>query len=138
MLTHAHPDHAWGLKRGAPCRIYATEQTWRILERFPVPDRITIEPRRAFPIHGILLEAFPVEHSLRAPAVGYRVAAGGSTIFYVPDLVSIYDAHQALALPCAGPSCGKGAALVGHAPIRTQPGGCHARIAVDGMEVILP
>ena len=20
VLTHAHPDHAWGLKQGAPCR----------------------------------------------------------------------------------------------------------------------
>jgi len=186
VLTHAHPDHAWGLKHGAPCRVYATEQTWRIIERFPEPDRTTIEPRRAFHIHGILLEAFPVEHSLRAPAVGYRVAAGGSSIFYVPDLVSICDAHEALR--DIRLYIGDGAALrrpiirrrgtylVGHAPIRTQLGWCRqegvrealfthcgseivrgdsrritrsvrdlaldqgvdARVAVDGMEVILP
>jgi len=27
VLTHAHPDHAWGLKRGALCPVYATEKT---------------------------------------------------------------------------------------------------------------
>jgi glyoxylase-like metal-dependent hydrolase (beta-lactamase superfamily II) len=29
VLTHAHPDHAWGLKRGAPCPVYAPEKTWQ-------------------------------------------------------------------------------------------------------------
>jgi len=23
LVTHAHPDHSWGLKRGAPCPVYA-------------------------------------------------------------------------------------------------------------------
>lgn len=29
MLTHAHPDHAWGLKRGAPCPVYAPDKRGR-------------------------------------------------------------------------------------------------------------
>jgi len=29
VLTHAHPDHAWGLKNGAPCPVYAPEKTWQ-------------------------------------------------------------------------------------------------------------
>jgi glyoxylase-like metal-dependent hydrolase (beta-lactamase superfamily II) len=29
VLTHAHPDHAWGLKQGAPCPVYATEKPRR-------------------------------------------------------------------------------------------------------------
>src|SRR5436309_6280374 len=33
VLTHAHPDHAWGLKRGAPCPVYAPESTWQELQR---------------------------------------------------------------------------------------------------------
>ena len=45
---------------------------------------------------GIEFEAFPVEHSLRAPAVGYRVTAGRRAIFYGPDLVSIVDEQEAL------------------------------------------
>src|SRR5438067_1421360 len=31
VLTHAHPDHAWGLKRGAPCPVYAPQKTWQEL-----------------------------------------------------------------------------------------------------------
>jgi glyoxylase-like metal-dependent hydrolase (beta-lactamase superfamily II) len=26
VLTHAHPDHAWGLKNGAPCPVFAPEK----------------------------------------------------------------------------------------------------------------
>jgi phosphoribosyl 1,2-cyclic phosphodiesterase len=86
VLTHAHPDHAWGLKNGAPCRVYGTEQTWHRLKSFPLPDRALVEPRAPFCIHNIVFEAFPVEHSLRAPAVGYRITAGRTSIFYVPGL----------------------------------------------------
>jgi glyoxylase-like metal-dependent hydrolase (beta-lactamase superfamily II) len=28
VITHAHPDHAFGLARGAPCPVYATAETW--------------------------------------------------------------------------------------------------------------
>lgn len=31
-----------------------------------------------------------------APAVGYRITSGGLAIFYVPDLVSIPERHEAL------------------------------------------
>ena len=30
VVTHAHPDHAWGLKEGAPCPVYATKEAWRL------------------------------------------------------------------------------------------------------------
>ena len=33
VLTHAHPDHAWGLKDGAPCPVFAPEQTWQTLSK---------------------------------------------------------------------------------------------------------
>jgi phosphoribosyl 1,2-cyclic phosphodiesterase len=134
VLTHAHPDHAWGLKEGAPCKVYATIQTWRSLKDFPGLDRVTVQPRRPFRIHGITLEAFPVEHSTRAPAVGYRITAGRSTIFYVPDLVYIYETHEALSgirmYVGDGASLYRpmvrniGGALVGHTAIRTQLGWC--------------
>ena len=42
------------------------------------------------------VEAFPVEHSLLAPAVGYRVSSGPLAFFYVPDLASIRERHEAL------------------------------------------
>jgi glyoxylase-like metal-dependent hydrolase (beta-lactamase superfamily II) len=39
VLTHAHPDHARGLAKGAPCPVYATTQTLSLLQRFPICDR---------------------------------------------------------------------------------------------------
>ena len=36
VLTHAHPDHAWGLKNGAPCPVWATEETWKLIEGYPI------------------------------------------------------------------------------------------------------
>lgn len=137
LLTHAHPDHAGGLKNGAPsrsgggeCPVYATDATWRAIERFPLAQRAVVVPRVPFPIHNMTFEAFPVEHSLRAPAVGYRITAGASAVFYVPDLVSIREPHDALrgirlyigdGASLLRPILRrKDSALVGHSPIRTQ------------------
>jgi len=96
VLTHAHLDHAGGLKHGAPCPVYATPRTWDGLKRYPIRERETIIPRRPMRIGNIEFEAFSVEHSLIAPAVGYRITSGAVAIFYVPDLVSIRERHEAL------------------------------------------
>ena len=96
VITHAHSDHAAGLAHGAACPVYATEQTWSLINRFPLADRHTIEPRRPFRIGRISFETFSVEHSLLAPAVGYRVTEGRVAFFYVPDLASIHERHDAL------------------------------------------
>ena len=71
-----------------------------------------------------------MEHSIRAPAVGYRISCGRRHVFYVPDLVRIYDRHDALAeielyigdgASITRPIVRKrGNALIGHASIRTQ------------------
>ena len=81
VLTHAHSDHASGLGQGACCPVYATEETWSLIERFPLADRHVIEPRRPFRIGRISFETFPVEHSLLAPTVGYRVTEGRVAFF---------------------------------------------------------
>jgi hypothetical protein len=46
-------------------------------------------------IEGMWFEAFPVVHSTLAPAVGYRITAGGAAIFYVPDVVRIPRLREA-------------------------------------------
>lgn len=130
VVTHAHPDHAWGLKEGAPCPVYATTESWEIMDGFDIEERRVVEPRQPFWIGDVRLEAFPVAHSTRAPAVGYRLAAGQVDVFYVPDVVWIEQREEALT------GCkvyvGDGATmarsmvrksdgvLIGHTPVRTQ------------------
>jgi phosphoribosyl 1,2-cyclic phosphodiesterase len=96
VLTHAHSDHAFGLAQGAACPVYATDETWSLIKRFPLADRRRVEPRHPFRIGTITFEAFAVAHSLRAPAVGYRIKSGRLTVFYVPDLAAIRDRAEAL------------------------------------------
>jgi phosphoribosyl 1,2-cyclic phosphodiesterase len=96
VLTHAHADHAWGLKRGAPCPVYAPQKTWQELQHSPIKDRHVIDERTPTKICGITFEAFPVEHPILSPAVGYRVSAGRARIFYAPDLIFIHDRQDAL------------------------------------------
>jgi phosphoribosyl 1,2-cyclic phosphodiesterase len=134
ILTHAHLDHAGGLKRGAPCPVYATAQTWAGLKRYPVRDWETIEPRRPVKIGDVEFEAFSVEHSLIAPAVGYRITADGVAVFYVPDLVSIPERHRALSgiqlyigdgASIVRPILRRrGEVLIGHASVRDQLDWC--------------
>jgi phosphoribosyl 1,2-cyclic phosphodiesterase len=130
VITHAHPDHAGGLKEGAPCPVYATTSSWNIMREFKIEDRRTMKLNKATEIEGIAFEAFGVMHSTRAPAVGYKIGAGNAAIFYVPDLVYIRDRSRAL----SGVKLyiGDGASvirsmvrkpkdtLIGHTPIRTQ------------------
>ena len=102
IVTHAHPDHAFGLKAGAPCPVYATETSWEAMDTFDLRQRRTMPEREPIQIGGganspdITVEAFPVLHSTRAPAVGYRLTAGDAAIFYVPDVAWIEDRETAL------------------------------------------
>lgn len=136
LLTHAHPDHAGGLKSGAPCDVYATAETWDHLRRYPIQRRITVAPRQPWAIAGSVFETFAVEHSLIAPAVGYRITRGATSVFYVPDLVSIHQRHKAMsgvalyigdAASIGRPLLRRRAgAIIGHASVRDQLNWCHA------------
>lgn len=134
VLTHAHPDHAGGLKHGSPCAVYATPESWQKLQRYPIENRRVIHPRRPFMIRGITFEAFTVEHSLIAPAVGFRITRAASSVFYAPDLVYIHERRDALsgiALYIGdGASIARqlvrkrGERLIGHASVREQLDWC--------------
>jgi phosphoribosyl 1,2-cyclic phosphodiesterase len=130
VITHAHIDHAGGLKAGVACPVYATAETWDRIRTGASPTEILVGPRRPFFVCGMQFEAYPVEHSLIAPAVGYRITAGRRSVFYAPDLVSICD--RAGALGGLDLYIGDGASItrpilrrrdgaaIGHASIRTQ------------------
>jgi phosphoribosyl 1,2-cyclic phosphodiesterase len=98
VITHSHPDHARGLKDGSPCPVYATQETWQMIGDFPIlpGDRHVLEMRRPLRIGGMVFETFPVIHSVRAPAVGFRVTGGRASLFYVPDVAEILDRSTAL------------------------------------------
>lgn len=128
-ITHAHPDHAWGLREGAPCPVYAGLDTWAALPDYPL-DRRQVTAGAPAAVLGATLEAFPLEHSIRAPAVGYRVGVDGRALFYAPDLVYIRERGQALAGVSLYVGDGatiarsmvrkRGDTLIGHTPVRTQ------------------
>ncbi|HEX7117436.1 MAG TPA: MBL fold metallo-hydrolase [Longimicrobiales bacterium] len=131
VLTHAHPDHAGGLKDGAPCPVYAPAAVWQGEPgRYSIEARRELRPHEPAGIRGITFEAFPVEHSTRAPAVGYRITAGRAAVFYAPDLVYIRERREALQGVRLYIGDGatverplvrrRGDALIGHTPIRTQ------------------
>jgi len=134
VLTHGHGDHAFGLAEGAPCPVYATQETFSLIDNYPLQDRRVVRPRVPFRVGGVRFEAFPVHHSLRAPAVGYRVMADRATFFYVPDLAAIPE--QRAALRGIDLYVGDGATVVrtmvrkrdhtpiGHAPIAAQLAWC--------------
>ena len=96
VLTHAHPDHAAGLAKGAPCSVYAPAGTLGLLQRYPVADWRKMPLRSPVTIGRVTFEAVPVQHSIRAPAVGYRVSAKDACFFYVPDIAAFTDATEAL------------------------------------------
>ena len=135
IITHAHPDHAFGLKDGAPCPVYATEEAWKNMDSFQIEERRIINEREQFQIpgngsHPLFFEAFPVLHSTRAPAVGYQVRTGEAIIFYVPDVAWIKDREAAM--KGIDIYIGDGATLkrsmirkpgdtiIGHVPLQTQ------------------
>ena len=130
VLTHAHPDHACGLKQGAPCPVYAPEKTWQELSHYPIKNRHVIKERTPTKIYEITFEAFSVEHSILSPAVGYRVSGGRARIFYAPDLIFIHERSAALkdvqlyigdgATITRSFIRKRGKALIGHSPVRTQ------------------
>ena len=96
FISHAHPDHVDGLKRGVHCPIFATAESWEVMKNFAIEERCVLKERSVVQVGALAIEPFAVEHALNAPAVGYRITGGSATIFYVPDLVKIRRQAQAL------------------------------------------
>ncbi len=137
VITHAHPDHAWGLKNGAPCPVYATKESWELMKKYPIEKRYIMSPERKRTICGLVFQTFSVIHSILAPGVGYRVSAKSKSIFVVHDLIAINNRHEALkgvkiyigdgATVTRPMVRRRGDKLFGHTTISAQLGWCQKR-----------
>ncbi len=139
FLTHAHPDHSAGLEQGSPCPVYATADTWQQLPDYPLAERRWLTKGQKLIVAGLQVEPVPLYHSLRAPAVGYRIGTAGHNLFYAPDVAALVDPAEDL--QGVDLYIGDGSALdrtllrreqgypCGHAPVQEQLRWCHnARI----------
>lgn len=133
-ITHAHPDHAFGLAEGTDVPVYVSAESRDLLKHFPVRRYIVFDAGDQFRLGNFRIEPYDVIHSIRAPAVGFRIRAAGVTVVYNPDIISIVE--EARVLPGVDVYIGDGAsltrpmvrrrgdALFGHTTVRAQLNWC--------------
>ncbi len=90
--------------------------------------------KKSMAIGGLKFTAYPVQHSVRAPAVGYRVSAKTGSFFYLPDVAKLQNARGVLrgvdvyigdgATMRRSMVREKNGNLIGHTPITTQLDWC--------------
>jgi ribonuclease BN (tRNA processing enzyme) len=96
FVSHAHPDHAWGLEEGTAAPVHASAITHELTAKFPIEKRVVLEPGRPVAAGPFRLTAATVLHSVRCPGIGVRLEVEGRTLVYSGDLVSFEDPDAAL------------------------------------------
>lgn len=129
-ITHAHPDHSFGLAEGTDAPVYVSSESRKLLERYPVKRFRVFEAGSELRLGPFRVRPYDVVHSIRAPAVGFRVRAGGVTLVYNPDVIAIADPAGVLRGVDAYIGDGaslthpivrrRGKALFGHTTVRAQ------------------
>jgi ribonuclease BN (tRNA processing enzyme) len=133
FVSHAHPDHAWGLEEETSVAVHASAITHEITRELPVRNRVTLEPEKTLSLGPFRLTVFPVVHSVRCPCVAARIESGDFTLVYSGDVIA-FERPEA-ALPGADLYIGDGStlkgslvrrhtsgALMGHTTVRAQLG----------------
>jgi ribonuclease BN (tRNA processing enzyme) len=122
-VSHAHPDHAWGLAEGTAVPILASAITHELLSAFPLSSRVVLEPERAESVGPFRVTAFPVAHSVRCPGIAARIETPDGAFVYSGDLVGFESAEAAgRALAGAVLYVGDGSTLTGSL-VRRHPSG---------------
>ncbi len=133
FISHAHPDHSWGLEEGTDVPVHASAITHEILRNFPLEKRVTLAPGEPLKAGPFRLATFPAAHSVRCPCAAVRIEAGKKIVFYSGDVVSLDSPDLALAgasLYVGDGSTLRGSlvrrhrsgALIGHTTVRAQLG----------------
>ena len=133
FVSHAHPDHAWGLEEGTDVSVHASAVTHAITKDLPIRNRVTLEPEKSVTVGPFRLTAFPVVHSVRCPCVAARIESAGFVLVYSGDIIAFERPEAALA--GADGYIGDGStlkgslvrrhatgALMGHTTVRAQLG----------------
>jgi ribonuclease BN (tRNA processing enzyme) len=97
LVTHAHPDHYVWLKEDIETVIpvYLTMETLEY-GKFKPENQKVIAPGEKFEIGSVECLAYRVIHSIRCPAVGYKLKIDQKTLVYNSDLVDIIDKDSVL------------------------------------------
>ncbi len=136
LITHAHPDHyIWTLQdeKKVNIPVYLTKETLDYSKNKPLNFKI-IQAGIDFKIKDLNISAHNLIHSLRCPAVGYKII-GDKKIFYAPDLIDLEEEKQKVisgidVLIADGSSLNinmvrrKGDKLFGHTRVKTIIGWC--------------
>jgi ribonuclease BN (tRNA processing enzyme) len=98
LITHAHPDHYAWLKQdvATDVPVSLTEETLEYGKLKPTKSQV-IEADKWYNQGSLRFLAYRVLHSIRCPAVGYKIKAQGKTLIYNSDLVAIVDKETVLA-----------------------------------------
>lgn len=133
FISHAHPDHSWGLEEGTSAPVYASAVTHELTAKMPIGTRISLEPGKRASAGPFRLTAMPVVHSVRCPGIGVRLEVSGRILVYSGDVVAFENPEEALdgaAVYVGDGSTLKGSlvrrhpsgTLIGHTTVRAQLG----------------
>lgn len=124
LVSHAHPDHAWGLVEGTDIPVHASEETHELLAAFALSRRIVLPREEEVSAVGpFRVTAFPVIHSLRCPGLAARIETPEGTLVYSGDIVGFATPSAAgRALEGADVYVGDGSTLTGSL-VRRHPTG---------------
>lgn len=97
FVSHAHPDHSWGLREGTQAPVYASAITHELTAGMPLTERTVLEPGSRVRVGPFRLTSFPVVHSVRCPGVAARIEVSGRVVVYSGDIVAFGTPAEALA-----------------------------------------
>lgn len=88
-ITHAHPDHSFALEEGTDAPVYVSHESYELLKHYPVKRFRVFESGETLRLGPFRVRPYTVVHSIRAPAVGFRIGVARTSFVYNPDVVAI-------------------------------------------------